>query len=115
MKTIEEIWVKLLQLWQDYQKNTTTMIGHLEWLKKMWKRSTSKEANKSPHEGGLTDLHVDVMEVPTPILNEEVSIGEEQVVVFIETVDTSLGRDIVTSIEEGGEHLVPSMITRWMT
>jgi hypothetical protein len=84
-----------------------TMIGNLKWLRKTGKRSTSKEANNSPHEGGLTDPHVDVMEVPTPSLNEEVSIGEEQAVVFIETIDTSLGRDIVTSIEEGGATFGP--------
>jgi hypothetical protein len=92
-----------------------TMIGNLKRLRKTRKISTYKETNNSPHEGGLTDLHVDVMEVPTPSLNEDVSIGEEQAMVFIETIDTSLGRDIVTSIEEGGEHLVPSMIARQMT
>ena len=102
MKTSEELWAELLQLRQEYQKNTATMIEHLEWLRKTGKRSTSKEANNSPHEGDLADPHVDVMEVPTPSLNEGVSIGEEQAVIYIETIDTSLGVEIVTSSEEEG-------------
>jgi hypothetical protein len=71
MKTTEELWTKLFQLWQEYPKNMATMIEHLEWLRKTGKRSTSKESNNSPHEGGLTDPHVDVMEVPKPRLNEQ--------------------------------------------
>ena len=77
MKTSEELWAELLQLRQEYQKNTATMIEHLEWLRKTGKRSTSKEANNSPCEGGLTDPHVYVVEMPTPSLHEGVSIGDE--------------------------------------
>jgi hypothetical protein len=107
MKATEELWAELLQLWQEYQKNMASMIEHLEWLRKMGKRSTSKKVNNSPHEGGLTDPHVDVMEVPTPNLNEGVSIGEGQAVIYIEIVDTSLGAEIVTSTEEEGATFGP--------
>jgi hypothetical protein len=81
MKTNQELMAELLQVFQEYQKNLTTLLEHPELLEhhlsvgkkeEGFKSEVVGDMNASPHDGSLTEPQDDFLEVHASIHVEDV-------------------------------------------
>jgi hypothetical protein len=103
MKTPKELREKLLQLMQEYQKNLTTLLEHLEWFREVVKGSKRvDEAETSHQDRNLGKPQVDYME-HVASHDMDTYMEDDQAVDIDEIFHTSVLMDIVTSTaKEGG-------------